>query len=35
LRIEKGKERAAASAISAAAEGAVGTAAAAERLTQR
>jgi hypothetical protein len=35
LRIEKGKERAAASAISTAAEGAVGTAAAADRLTQR
>jgi hypothetical protein len=35
LRIEKGKERAAAGAIGAAAEGAVGTAAAAERLTKR
>jgi hypothetical protein len=35
LRIEKGKERAAAGAIGAAAEGAVGTAAAAERLRER
>lgn len=35
LRVEKGKERAAAGAIGAAAEGAVGTAAAAERLTER
>ena len=35
LRIEKGKERAAAGAIGAAAEGAIGTVAAAERLTER
>jgi hypothetical protein len=34
LRIEKGKERAAAAAVSTAAEGAVGTAAAAERLRE-